>query len=88
MIIHPIESFHADRQTEMRKLMLALAIMRRHLKLLHSAQTRHLYILHGSQKIKDSFSIWHGLSFISETQCVYCAVQTVSLNILQIILFL
>jgi len=52
MKIHPIESFHADRQTEMRKLMVALAIMRKHLKLLHSVRTRHLYILYGSQKKK------------------------------------
>jgi hypothetical protein len=52
------------------------------------AQRMHLYVLYGSQNKQELFPHTALTAFLIETECVYSAVRTETLNIIQVKLIL
>ena len=89
------ELFHADGRTDRgaagrtdnhtcRSLQSLFETLRTHLKILCYIHTLHLSLLHVSQNKQLSFICTALPVFIIQKECVYCAVRTGPLNIIQV----
>jgi len=73
-----------DGQPDMSKLVVVFETLRTHLKILCSVPTLHLSLLYVSQNKQRSFTYTALPVFIIQKGCVYCAVRTGPLNIIQV----